>query len=133
MFTSRKLYKKIQKSHSFRQWVHTFVNYITIFVCLFLAFYFQEVTYRLQSALNGGCIFAESALMWYYRAVKPDPDFDLDTTMLDEYIGWSLAAVGLVFQVSDHVHVLHWPYNLFVAPLLFVNWLVKYLAGLLLS
>ncbi|CAD7924793.1 unnamed protein product [Amoebophrya sp. A25] len=121
-------------SKGMRRWVHTFVKFATVAICLGTAFCFQDTTYKLQSSLNGGVIFAESALIYWHRNIrKGEDEFDLDTTMVDEYIGWSLAVVGAFYQFSPLPSHIPPPYNLLLLPLLLVTELVNWLGTLLLS
>lgn len=69
-----------------------------------MAWWITKVICAVQTAIQGGKIFADNAIPWVTNLLGR-PAIDLDETMLDEYIGWTLAALGVYWQISSGFQV----------------------------
>eukprot|EP00392_Amoebophrya_sp_AT5.2_P001036 g1038.t1 len=110
-------------------WIVAFIDYLTKTIALMFAWTLQKIVCAVQSAIKGGHIFAQNLL--YFLANKLGVEnIDLDTTMVDEYIGWAVAAVGIYFQLI-HGFSLIFPFSLVLLPLdvieFALEWVVTFL------
>ena len=56
------------------------------------------------------------------------PDYDPEDSVLDEIVGFVIAAQGLMFQLS-HAYELTFPFNVLLSPLTFIEWLIRTQVG----
>ena len=78
--------------------------------------------------LQGGEIFAKNvfAFLNKYVLTAPGQAIDLDATMMDEYLGWAVAACGLWFQLFNAFE-LPFPFNVVLFPLTFAEFVLEWL------
>ena len=83
------------------------------------------------SGLRGGKIFATAlfslldergCLEWLGAEGKP---FDHDESHLDELVGYTLAAVGFIWQITSGFR-LPFPLNLIFLPLTIIEWFLRW-------
>ena len=53
------------------------------------------------------------------------PDFDPEGSIIDDLIGWIIAAQGFMFQLNSGF-TLSFPFNIIFAPLTFLEWYLKF-------
>ncbi|CAD7941298.1 unnamed protein product [Amoebophrya sp. A120] len=110
-------------------WIVAFIDYLTKTVALLFAWTLQKMVCAVQSAIAGGHIFAQNLLYFLSKKLGVE-NIDLDETMVDEYIGWAIAACGIYFQLI-HGFSLSFPFSLILFPLNIVEfaleWVVTWL------
>jgi len=81
----------------YEKWVTVAIRYSCRAVAISIAWWIQRIISGFHSALRGGHIFAASMLK-FLAARGYMPAFDEKTSKLDEIAGYSVAAVGFLFQ-----------------------------------
>lgn len=82
----------------YKKWSAPVIGYIVYSISMSIAWTLARVISALHSALAGGLMAARNVMAYlsemnYYK-------IDHETTYLDEIVGYGLAAVGLLFQLS---------------------------------
>lgn len=110
-------------------WINPAINYFCKFIGLTFAWTVQRVVACVQSAINGGHICAVNLME--FGAKRLGIEFDHTTTMIDEYVGWGLAALGIWFQITSGF-ALSFPFNILLLPLtiveFFLEWAVTFMS-----
>lgn len=110
----------------YHQWIPILIGYMCKSFAMAIAWYIQMVLSAFHSAIRGG-LMCTRGLMKYAHNQGWDLGVELnhEETMLDEYAGWALAAVGFLFQISFNFH-LPFPFNVVLFPLTltenFIRW-----------
>lgn len=82
------------------QWIGVIISYTCKFIAVTLAWYIQAILSTVQSAIRGG-LMCSRALLKFASERHMIQGYDEAETMLDEYVGWTLAAIGAYFQISS--------------------------------
>ncbi|CAD7929237.1 unnamed protein product [Amoebophrya sp. A25] len=96
-------------------WIVTAIDYLTKTIALLFAWTLQKMVCAVQSAIKGGHMFAQNLLLFLANKLGVE-NIDLDETMVDEYIGWAIAAMGVYFQIV-HGFALVFPFSIVLFPL----------------
>lgn len=113
----------------YRKWVPVGVRWSCKFFAMSVAWWMQRVISAVHSAVRGGLLFGKYLVEFLHE--KQIVSFGPDQAYLDEAIGWIVAAVGLLFQISLGFYVpfplslVLWPVQLVEA---FIVWSVGHAA-----
>jgi len=111
----------------FHQWIEPGINYVCKMIAISIAMVIQRIISAVQSTIRGGLLFSRRTLK--YLAEKGHIKFNEDESELDEIIGWSVALIGVYFQVINGFG-LPFPMNLLLFPFsFFENFLVWMVAA----
>jgi len=112
-------------------WSVTIVESALTLVAVIFAWYLQMIISAFYSGLRGGRLFADAVCnvlvdwgwMEKLSCCVPQP-YKPETTYLDEMIGYTLAAVGFGFQLTNGF-ALPFPFNLIFLPLTIIEWFLR--------
>jgi hypothetical protein len=105
----------------YHQWIAPVINMVCKSVAISIAWFIQRIISSVQTAVRGGLLFSRSILKFFND--KGYIQFNDQETYLDEIIGWSLAVIGVYFQIHD-LYSVPFPLNLILWPVdLFENYL----------
>lgn len=111
----------------YHQWIAPIINYLCKAVAISIAFIVQRIISAVQSGIRGGLMFSRRILK--FLSERGHINFKEDESNLDEILGWSLAFLGVSFQIMNGFSV-PFPLNLIVFPLTFLEnilqWVVTY-------
>lgn len=122
-----KLYEPAQKvepilesfvSEEYKKWIPMGVQWVCKVMAITVAWWIERIFAALHSAVRGGTLFGRH-LVHYLKEkeiIKATPE----ETFIDEYAGWALAALGLLFQLYNGFHV-PFPLNLVLWPVQLVE------------
>ena len=117
-----------------QHWAKTLLEVGPKLAAVLLAWYLQMVISAVYSALRGGRIFAlalcsltdERGWSGYVeRLPYVTAPFDPDTSYFDEAVGYSLGALGVLWQLSTGFS-LPFPLSLIFLPLSILEWLLRW-------
>ena len=120
-----------------KHWVTPAIEMTLTLVVVLVAFYFISLIAAIYAAIRGGRIFALGLFgLLVEQASKGvvicpgivGTNWDPNESVLDEIVGYVIAAQGLMFQMSQG-YVLTFPWNVLLLPLTIVDLLVKWLTG----
>ena len=120
-----------------KHWVTPAIEMTLTLVVVVIAFYFISLIAAVYAAVRGGRIFALGLFgLLVEQASKGvvicpgivGTNWDPNESVLDEIVGYVIAAQGLMFQMSQG-YVLTFPWNVLLLPLTIVDLLVKWLTG----
>lgn len=97
----------------YRKWIKPVISYSIRSAAISIAWFIQRVISALHSALRGGLMCSRNILK--YLSVMKIYELDEKDTYLDEVIGYGLAAVGLLFQLTSGF-ALPFPLNILLLP-----------------
>jgi hypothetical protein len=100
-------------------WVDVAISYAVKLVAITFAWTVQKFMSAIQSALLGGLMASRAALKVAHSHGIMTHVKDTET-MLDEHVGWALAALGVYSQVSNAFGV-PFPLNLLLWPVQIVE------------
>lgn len=116
------------------KWGETLLSTAIKLVAIVIAWWLQMVISAFYSAIRGGKLFAASLCDliierdWQKYVEKipgvPAP-FDPETTKVDEFVGYGIAAIGFCLQVFGGFS-LGFPMNLIFLPLEIVEWFLRW-------
>jgi hypothetical protein len=110
----------------YHHWIYPFINYTCKTIAISLALLLGRIISTIQSGIRGGLMFSRRTLK--YLTVKGYYKFDCEKSYIDEFIGWSIAAVGIYFQIRNRF-VVPFPMNLVLIPLSFVEFMLGLFVG----
>lgn len=104
-------------------WISVILDYACKSIALSLAWYVQSVISAFHSAIRGGLMASRSFLRFLngLGVIK----FDEDQSQLDEYLGWTCAALGFYFQFTSGFSV-PFPLNLLLWPFQVLETYIKW-------
>lgn len=105
----------------YRKWAQPLVSYSIKSAAISIAWTIQRIISAFHSAMRGGLMFSRNIL--HYLSVMKYVQIDHETTYLDEMIGYALAAVGLIFQLSFGFG-LPFPLNIILFPFSVLEYLL---------
>jgi len=117
-----------------QHWTATVIEWAIKLLAISFAWTLQVVVSAFYSALRGGRIFALALCSliddkgWSPYVEKlpgVTAPFNPDTSYLDEVVGYSLAAGGLAFQLTNGFS-LPFPLSLLLLPLTIVEWILRW-------
>ena len=120
-----------------KHWVTPAIEMTLTLIVVVIAFYFISLIAAVYAAVRGGRIFALGLFgLLVEQASKGvvicpgivGTNWDPNESVLDEIVGYVIAAQGLMFQMSQG-YVLTFPWNVLLLPLTIVDLLVKWLTG----
>jgi len=115
-------------------WCFTIISTTIKIISVIVASYVQSVISAFYSGLRGGTMFATSLINimsekgWLDKCplVKDaDGKFDPNLSIIDECIGYPLAAAGFYWQFTNGF-ALPFPYSLIMFPITCVDWVLKW-------
>jgi len=101
-----------------QKWVPVVLRWICKAIAISIAWWVQRVISAFHSAIRGGLMFSRGIL--YLLNEKGIIKFDDETSYLDEIVGYSLAAVGFLFQFWSGFS-LFFPLNIVLLPVRIVE------------
>lgn len=118
------------------QWSFALISGTMQVIAVIVACYVQAIISAFYSGLRGGTMFAQgliNLLAYYgvmdkfgnYVARDDDGKFDPNLSIVDECIGYPLAALGFAWQFTNGF-VLPWPESLVLFPLTITEWFFKW-------
>lgn len=116
------------------QWIEPTIDSTTRIVAISLAWYLQVIISAFYSALRGGKLFASGLFNILVEKAKVGivlcpgmvgVDYDPDDSILDDVIGWIIAAQGFMFQFNTGFS-LPFPFSLILFPLSFFEWYLRF-------
>jgi len=106
----------------YKKWVPTCVDYTCTIGAVLLAFLMQRVISAFHSAMRGGILCINNLLQYLNK--RGIYAFEKGDSNLDEVAGWTLAAIGFLFQFS-HGFSLGFPLNLLLFPVTFAEFVLQ--------
>lgn len=110
----------------YKKWARPLIEYSVKSFAISVAWFIQRVLSAFHSAVRGGLMFSRN-IMEYTTEMKYYV-IDHETTIIDEVVGYALAAVGLWFQLSMGFS-LPFPLNILLFPFslaeYFLMWVVN--------
>lgn len=112
------------------EWALVAVRYACRWIAITIAWYLQRIMTTVQSAVMGGLLFSRAMLSVAnrkgYTQQYCGKELDPESTMIDEYVGWSVAALGVWvqfqgFPVMFPLNIGIFPFSLFEH---FLKWMV---------
>ena len=116
------------------QWIVPSIDSVVRIIAISAAWYLQQIISAFYSALRGGKLFAEGLFNILTEKAKVGiilcpgmvgADYDPDDSILDDAIGWIIAAQGFMFQFNTGF-TLPFPFNLILAPLSIFEWYLRF-------
>jgi hypothetical protein len=113
-----------------QQWAISIVESTLTLFAVFFAWYLQMIVSAFYSGLRGGRMFAEAVIQILsdYDLIKYLPfisqPFKPEDSLLDEGIGYSVAAAGFLFQFFSGFN-LPFPLNIIFLPLTLIEWFLR--------
>ena len=107
----------------YHQWIPIIINYICKSIGMSVAWYIQRVLSAFHSAIRGGLMFFRALIK--FASERGLTKINHEDTMLDEYLGWTLAALGFYFQFTQNF-VLPFPMNLLLWPFTALEWVIEW-------
>lgn len=105
----------------YRKWIRPVISYSIRSVAISIAWFIQRIISALHSALRGGLMCSRNILK-YLSAMKIY-ELDENDTYLDEIVGYGLAVLGLIFQLST-AFSLPFPLNFLLFPFTIVEYIL---------
>jgi hypothetical protein len=102
----------------FHQWIAPTINYGCKLVAIWVAWFIQRIISSVQSAIRGGLMFSRRSLK--YLNDQGYIKFNDEESYLDEILGWSVAALGIYFQLVNFFGI-PFPLNIILCPISFVE------------
>lgn len=102
----------------YHHWIAPIINAVCKFISISISMLIQRVLSTTQGAIRGGLLFSRRMLK-YLNSIKV-VNIDHESTYIDEYVGWGLASVGVLFQVFLGFS-LPFPLNLLLSPFTLVE------------
>lgn len=87
-----------QVPEEYRKWIKPTISYTIRSFTISIAWFIQRVISAVHSALRGGLMFSRNILE--YLSVMKIYEINHEDTYLDELVGYGIAALGLLFQLS---------------------------------
>jgi hypothetical protein len=109
------------------KWIHPGLRYVCKAVGVSFGWMIQRVMSQVQSAIQGGLMCSRGIL--HILNERGITNVDFDETVLDEYLGWGLAAVGVWFQGLLIQAAIPFPISLLCSPFSFADWLLRFLVA----
>ncbi len=105
----------------YRKWIRPVISYSIRSVAISIAWFVQRVISALHSALRGGLMCSRNILK--YLSVMKIYELDEKDTYMDEVVGYGLAAIGLIFQLTSGFS-LPFPLNILLFPFSIVEYIL---------
>jgi len=113
-----------QMPAEYRDWAPVGLGWVVKAIAIWVAFFVQRVISAYYSAMRGGLMAARNVLEYCSKmgffSINPED------TIIDEVAGYSLAAIGLYWQVSAGFQ-LYFPLNLLLLPATMAEWALLWL------
>jgi len=110
------------------KWVHPMIDVFCKFAAGSIAWFMYRVVAAVHSGIIGGLICTRALMRWANE--KKYLSWKHEETMLDEYLGWAIAACGVYFQVSNWMSV-PFPLNIIFLPVTmlenYLQWVVTWM------
>lgn len=97
----------------YKRWSPVIVRWSCKMLAVTIAWWIQRVIETFHSAIRGGHLFGKHLVNYLHE--QGILKTSADSTNIDEVIGWGLAAVGVLFQLSMGFH-LPFPLNILLFP-----------------
>ena len=111
-------------------WTQTIVETSITFVAVLFAWWLQMIISAFYSGIRGGKMFADALITFLEeqdlmgKVPFIQQPFNPDESLLDEAVGYSLAAAGFAFQFFNGF-ALPFPLNLVFLPLTIIEWFLR--------
>jgi len=109
---------------AYHKWINPLINCGCKVLACTIAWWIQQVLSTAQTGVRGGLLFTRSLMR--LAIDRKIMNIDPDDSMLDEISGWTLALVGVYFQLSQGF-MLPFPFNIVLLPLSIIEWILRYL------
>jgi len=117
-----------------KQWTEPIIRTIVNLACISFAWYLQMIVSAVYSGLRGGQMFAIALFnflgddLGLYNPSQPAEGWraflDPKASLLDEFIGYSLAAFGAYTQIFSGFSII-FPLNIVLLPLTWIEWFLR--------
>ena len=107
----------------YRRWIPVVITYSVRYACVSLAFFLQRVISAFHSSIRGGLMIARNVLI--YLKIMKFIHIDDKDSIIDEAIGYGLAALGFWLQLSNSFR-LPFPLNLILFPFTLIEWFLTW-------
>lgn len=114
---------------AYHKWLVSLVAYICKIVGISIAWWLQMYQSALQSSILGALVFARLLVDRLLKSGTIAGGQSHADTYIDETLGWSLALVGLWFQIGTGFSV-PFPLSLFMLPISITEWMLRWFAAL---
>ncbi|EKX54198.1 hypothetical protein GUITHDRAFT_132591 [Guillardia theta CCMP2712] len=112
-------------------WINPILDLTCKFLAMSLAWYLSRIISAVHSAIIGGLAASRACIQLLNDRKLITLDIDklrilatfadvITKSMIDEYSGWTLAAMGILFQLGQGMQ-LSFPLNILLLPLSFVE------------
>ena len=116
-----------------KHWCNPLIEFTLAFIGIVVAWYAKATIAAFYAAVRGGRLFAQGFFgLIVDQAAKGiqicpglvGKDFDPNESVLDEIVGFIIAAQGFMFQLTQGF-VLPFPFNVLLLPLSAVEWILR--------
>mmetsp|Transcript_14521 Transcript_14521/g.21198 ORF Transcript_14521/g.21198 Transcript_14521/m.21198 type:complete len:456 (+) Transcript_14521:91-1458(+) len=112
----------------YHKWVYPIIDVFCKIFAGSVAWFLYRIVAAVHSGIIGGLICTRALMRWANE--KKYLSWKHEDTMLDEYLGWCLAATGVYFQVSNWMSV-PFPLNILFLPVTmcetYLQWVVTWM------
>mmetsp|Transcript_12093 Transcript_12093/g.26791 ORF Transcript_12093/g.26791 Transcript_12093/m.26791 type:complete len:149 (-) Transcript_12093:102-548(-) len=109
----------------YRGWINPGINTFCKVLAVLFAWMLATLIYAVQSAIQGGNIAARAMIRLLNKHANLKAPIDESETMLDEAVGWTLAACGVIVQFKMGFR-LPFPLNIVLLPLIIMQWFLAF-------
>ena len=107
-------------------WAVVLVDYSIHYVAISIAWTLQRLVSSVHSAIRGGLMFSRNIME--YTTIMGIYQIDHENSILDELIGYGVAALGVLFQLSIRF-VIPFPFNILLLPLTILDRLLMWMVN----
>jgi len=112
----------------YHKWVYPIIDVFCKMFAGSLAWFLYRIVAAVHSGIIGGLICTRALMRWANE--RKYLSWKHEDTMLDEYLGWCLAATGVYFQLSNWMSV-PFPLNILFLPVTmcetYLQWVVTWM------
>lgn len=110
---------------SYHKWLPTLIGTLCKSIAVTIAWTIQRVISAVHSASRGGLMFSRHGIKYLVKQGYIS-HINLDETYIDEAVGWSLAVVGIYFQLSNWFG-LPFPFWIVMMPVSIVEYVLQWI------
>eukprot|EP00638_Chattonella_subsalsa_P010007 CAMPEP_0117745950 /NCGR_PEP_ID=MMETSP0947-20121206/7667_1 /TAXON_ID=44440 /ORGANISM="Chattonella subsalsa, Strain CCMP2191" /LENGTH=330 /DNA_ID=CAMNT_0005563203 /DNA_START=83 /DNA_END=1072 /DNA_ORIENTATION=- len=107
----------------YHKWIPSVLDWTCKAIAVSIAWFIQRVISAVQSGIRGGLMFSRNLMK--YANKRGIISFTDEDSQIDEIVGWTLAAVGIWFQLS-HFFALPFPWNIILIPLRVLEYILMW-------
>ena len=116
-----------------KHWCEPLIEFGLAFIAIIFGWWAKAMLAALYAAVRGGRLFAQGFFGLIVDQARKgvqicpglvNKDFDPNESVLDEIVGFIIAAQGFMFQFTQG-YVLPFPFNILLLPLSIVEWILR--------